>query len=319
MDSVEMASHRGPGTVARRLADRDEEALRVPRRPLARNARRATRTVLVHSGLPTAWARMLPSFLIMGGQRCGTTSLARTLSAHPAMFNALRQREVHYFDLAYWHGLSWYRSHFPLLARARLASRGTWSRPVAFESSPYYLFHPLAPERIHRDLPGVKLLVLLRDPVERAYSAHTHELELGFETEPFERALELESTRLAGEAERILADPGYNSYSHQHYAYRTRGQYVEQLERLERTFGRERIHVMDSGDLFADPEPVYHAALDFLGLPHDSHAAFKRRNARPRSSPMPRRIRSALDEHFRPYDERLAKWLDRVPSWRRIR
>ena len=65
--------------------------------------------------------------------------------------------------------------------------------------------------------------MLVRDPVERAYSAHAHELARGFETEPFERALELEDQRLSGEAERIVADPGYLSHSHQHHAYRAQG------------------------------------------------------------------------------------------------
>lgn len=81
----------------------------------------------------------------------------------------------------------------------------------------------LVAERISRDLPGVKLLVLLRDPVERAYSGHAHEISLGFETEPFERALELEPGRLEGEVERILAGPAYISRSHQHHAYHARG------------------------------------------------------------------------------------------------
>ena len=99
------------------------------------------------------------------------------------------------------------------------------------------MFHPLAGERIRRDLPGVKLLVLVRDPVERAYSAHAHELARGYETEPFERALELEDQRLAGEAERIVAQPGYLSHSHQHHAYLARGRYADQLERLDKLLG----------------------------------------------------------------------------------
>jgi hypothetical protein len=178
------------------------------------------------------------------------------------------------------------------------------------------MFHPLAAERIARDLPGVRLLVLLRDPVERAYSGHAHEVAHGFETESFEAALELEPARLSGQAERIAADPHYFSYSHQHHSYIARGQYVDQLERLERNFGRDRLHVVDSGDFFTDPEAVYDGVLAFLELPNRGYPAFKRRNARPRS-PMPDSVRKALEEHFRPYDERLAAWLGTEPSWRR--
>ena len=279
--------------------------------------KRATHSLVVTAGLPTSRARMLPGFLIVGAQRCGTTSMTRTLSQHPAVVNAAMHKEVHYFDISYDRSLAWYRSHFPLQARARRSAATLNVSPVGFESSPYYMFHPLAPARILRDLPGVKLLVLLRDPVERTYSAHAHEVAHGYETEPYERAMELEESRLAGEAERILADPSYNSHSHQHHSYRARGQYAEQVEHLEELFGRERMHVVDSGDFFADPAPVYDEVLDFLGLPRAGLPDFQPRNARPRSAPMPASIRAALEDHYRPHDERLARWLGRVPSWRR--
>jgi hypothetical protein len=282
------------------------------------SVKQAARLTLVTARLPTSPARMLPSFLIVGAQRCGTTSMSRTLSEHPAVFGAVLAEEVHYFDNGYRRGRAWYRSHFPLTAAARRAARAAGVPPVAFESSPYYMFHPWAPERIARDLPGVRLLVLLRDPVERAYSAHAHEVAHGFETEPFERALELEAARLTGQAERIAADPSYFSYSHQHHAYRARGQYAEQLERLERLFGRERLHVIDSRDFFTEPERAYDGVLEFLGLPNRGYPDFKQRNARPRS-PMPAPVRAALEEHYRPHDERLAAWLGSEPSWRRAR
>jgi Sulfotransferase domain len=264
----------------------------------------------------TGEAGMLPGFLIVGGQRCGTVSMSRVLSQHPAVFGSVLHQEVHYFDTGYARGLAWYRSHFPLRARARMATRtDRVATATAFESSPYYLFHPLAAERISRDLPGVKLLVLLRDPVERAYSAHAHETFLGYETEPFERALELEATRLEGETERIISDPGYASRSHQHHAYRTRGEYAEQLERFDQVFGRDRIHVIDSDAFFTDPEPSYHAVLEFLGLPRRGRPVFKRRNSR-RRAPMRAGQRAALEQHYGPHDQRLAQWLGYQPSWR---
>ena len=263
---------------------------------------------------------MLPGFLIVGGQRCGTTSLARALSWHPAVVPAALHLEVHYFDTGYHHGPGWYRAHFPSPARAARAA-GTPGAPeaglVAFESSPYYLFHPLAAARIARDLPGVKLLVLLRDPVERAYSAHAHEVSLGYESErSFDRALELEDARLDGEAARITASPGYASHSHQHHAYRTRGHYAEQLTRLAAHAGRDNIHVTSSEEFFASPEPAYDAIVDFLGLPRAGYPPFTRRNARPRPAPMNPATRTALDNHYRPHDDHLAQWLGHQPSWR---
>jgi Sulfotransferase domain len=278
-------------------------------------AKRAIHAMSVRTGRLTHRARMLPGFLIVGGQRCGTTSMYRTLSQHPAVLKAVLHKGIHYFDTGYDHGLPWYQGHFPLRARAALTRRAAGEVPLTFESSPYYMFHPLAAERISRDLPDVKLLVLVRDPVERAYSAHAHEIARGFETEPFERALELEDQRLAGEAERIVSQPGYLSHSYQHHGYLTRGRYAEQLERLDKLFGRERVHVVDSGRFFTDPEPVYDGVLEFLGLRQHGYPVFERHNARPRS-PMPDTLRARLDEHFQPYDERLTDWLGHAPSWR---
>ena len=279
--------------------------------------KRAAQTVSVAAGRLTSAARVLPDFLLIGGQRCGTTSMYRTLSAHPAVLKPVLHKGVHYFDTGYGRGPAWYRGHFPLRNTARQAERQTGVRPRVFESAPYYLCHPLAAERIARDLPGVQLIILLRDPVERAYSAYAHELARGYETEPsFERALALEEERLAGEAEKIIADPSYYSHSHQHHAYLDRGRYVDHLERLEKLFGRDRLHVVDSHAFFATPEPVYDAVLDFLGLPHGGYPPFKRHNARERA-PLPDRLRARLHDHYEPYDARLTDWLGHRPSWRK--
>lgn len=268
------------------------------------------------AGRLTHRARMLPAFLIVGAQRCGTTSLYRSLSQHPAVLKPVWHKGVHYFDTHYDRGLAWYQGHFPLSARARRVERATGATALAFESSPYYMFHPLAAERIARDLPAVKLLVLVRDPAERAFSAHAHERARGFETEPFDRALELEAERLEGETERLTSKPSYRSFSHQHHAYRARGRYAEQLERLAWCCGRERVHVIDSGDFFASPEPVFDEVLRFLELPQLGHPTFVRLNARerPAMDPASRRM---LDSYFAPYDAQLAQWLGRQPSWRR--
>ena len=271
------------------------------------------------AGRATAAARMRPAFLIVGAQRCGTTSMFKNLRQHPAVVAPALHKGIHYFDKNYQRGPGWYRGHFPLKATAARLARGAAAGADAVitgESSPYYMFHPLAARRIAADLPDVRLVVLLRDPVERAISAYTHEKARGFETETFERALELEPERIAGERDRMLAEPGYDSVHLQHNAYLTRGQYIEQLEQLEQLFGRDRIHVVDSHDFFERPAPTYAGVLQFLGLPAFDGAVFDQHNARPRS-PMPGDLAARLDAHFRPYDERLQAWLGRAPGWRR--
>ena len=276
---------------------------------------RIAQTVSLVPGRVSSPARMLPDLVIVGAQRCGTTTLFSALSEHPSLLKAAR-KEVHYFDVAYDRGVAWYRAHFALTARAKWIERATGITPIAFEASPYYMFHPLACDRIARDLPEVKLLVLIRDPVQRAHSAHAHEVALGYDDVPFETALELEDVRLQGEVERILSDPLYNSHSHQHHAYRARGEYIEQLERLEALFGRERIHVIDSGEFFKQPERIYDGILEFLELPRRGYPRFDAQNVQPRRA-MPESVRSRLEAHFEPFDARLARWLGRDPSWRR--
>lgn len=268
-------------------------------------------------GRLTASGRVLPTLLIAGGQRCGTTSLYRTLSRHPVVLKPVLHKGVHYFDTGYHRGLPWYRAHFPLRRTADAIARQHGAAPQVFESSPYYLYHPLAPQRIARDLPGCRLLVLVRDPVERAYSQHAHEVARGFETETdFARALALEASRLAGETERLAADPEYRSHSHQHHGYRARGQYIDYLEQAAVHIGRDRIHVVDSGRLFGDPARVYGEIVEFLGLPSHDFPGLERHNARPRTDPVPDYLRQRLADQFAPYDERLARWVGWTPSWR---
>lgn len=281
---------------------------------IARAARRRIRRLSDASVELTSSLRLEPDFLIIGAQRSGTTSLFKTLIQHPLVARPFLRKGVHYFDKRFDHGASWYRGHFPLAAPARLRRYGRGD-PRTGESSPYYMFHPLAAARIARELPEVRLLVLLRDPVERAYSAHSHELARGFETESFERAIELEPGRLDGERDRMLSDPGYESMHWQHNAYLTRGHYVDQLEHLESVLSRDRLLVLDSLTFFTEPAATFDQVCHFLELPPVEGIRFERHNARSRSG-MDAALRSQLEDHFLPYDERLGQWWGREPSWR---
>ena len=136
----------------------------------------------------TVAARLRPSFLIIGAQKCGTTALLRALRLHPLVLAPVR-KEIHYFDHGYDRGPRWYRSHFP-------ARRG--AAYVTGEASPSYLMHPLAPSRAAAFDPDMKLVAILRDPVERALSHHAMTTRKGQETLPFEAAVDAEAERLSG-------------------------------------------------------------------------------------------------------------------------
>ena len=162
-------------------------------------------------GTATAPLRLQPGFIMIGAQRCGTTSLFRALMAHPQVVRPAFHKGINFFDLNYYRGLTWYRGHFPV-ARVAQAATARHGGPMTFEASGYYMYHPFAMERLARDLPRVKLVVMLRDPVERAFSAYKHEYARGYEWESFEKALELEDERLIGEIDRMRADPAYESF-----------------------------------------------------------------------------------------------------------
>ena len=265
-------------------------------------------------GAVTAPLRLQPAFIMIGAQRCGTTSLFRALVGHPQVMSPAFRKGINYFDLNYFRGERWYTGHFPISEIARRHTSG-YGEPMAFEASGYYLYHPFALERMARDLPAVKLVVMLRDPVERAFSAYKHEQARGYEQESFERALELEDERLAGEIDRMRDDPRYESFSHRHHSYLHRGHYAEQLERAFGLFPRSQVHIIDSEAYFGQPEQEYRRLLAFLGLhPFQPPAGFGQHNARPGPA-MPAATRRMLAHHYVPYDEKLAQLLGRPLSW----
>lgn len=203
--------------------------------------------------------RAIPSFVIIGAQRSGTTSLFKYLRQHPSVRMPVR-KEVHYFDQDFGRGVDWYLSHFPTV-------KSMVGGEITGEATPYYLFHPLAARRAASVLPDARLIAMLRDPVERARSHYAHERAKGYETLDLEAALEAEPGRVEPEHQKMLEDPSYQSWDHQNYSYVSRGRYLKQLLEWEKYFPREQMLVLASEELFADPQGVIDRVTGFLGLP----------------------------------------------------
>ena len=251
--------------------------------------------------------RGLPSALIIGAQRSGTTSLFNYLARHPAVLPPLA-KEIHYFDLHYDRGVRWYRGRFPFSHRLR-------RRALTLDASPYYLFHPLAPERAAQLLPDVKLVAVLRNPVDRALSHYQHEVRDGRESLALAEAIDREPERLAGEEARLRREPGYYSYNHHRYSYTARGRYIEQLRRWVEHFPRSSLLVVQSERLFREPATVSAAVCGFLGLPAhrlERYAPFYQGNYDRAMSP---ELRLRLNAHFEPYNRELYGWLGEEFDW----
>jgi hypothetical protein len=275
--------------------------LRAGRRALGRAAR-GSATALRRT---TAWRRPLPAFLIVGAAKAGTTSLHEHLSEHPAV-SAPTTKEIHYFDFSYRRGPGWYRAHFRPPKR---------DGEISGESTPYYLFHPLVPERVARDLPEGRFIAVLRNPIDRAYSQHNHERASGHEDLPFEQAIAAEGERLRGEEERLVADAGYRSFSHQHHSYLARSRYAEQLERWFGYVDRDRFLILSAEDLFEDPQAVVADAQRFLGLEPVPPRDLRARNSRS-YAPIAADVRERLRAEFEPHNRRLYELVGRDFGWK---
>jgi hypothetical protein len=261
----------------------------------------------------TAARRPLPSFIIAGAQKAGTTSLFGYLAEHPQCAASLT-KEVHFFDRTFARGESWYRMHFPLSAAAEYAP-GSDRKRHTFESSPYYMFDPRVPERMRRLLPDVKIIFLLRNPASRAYSHYQHSRRRGREPLSFEGAIAAEDARLIGEHQRLLHEADYQSPAHQRYSYLARGLYVDQLRHWQSYFPAEQMLALQAERMFQQPEPVLHQVLDFLGLERWSPNRFGNRYAGSYSEPMATATREQLKQYFAPHNARLFELLGTRYDW----
>jgi hypothetical protein len=283
----------------------------VPRIPTP--VRRVLRGTLRSYGRATVVFRPLPDFLIIGAQKGGTTALYAYLRWHPQITGP-SFKEVSFFDRHYARGEGWYRAHLPARPRHWLVRQrhGRW--PAVGEASPSYLFHPLAPQRVAGLMPSAKLIAVLRNPVDRAFSHYQHEVALGREQLSFEDALDREDERMRGEVERMLEDASYFSHAWWNYTYVARGRYAEQLERWFAAFPPEQLLVLLSEELLEQPAETYARVLDFLRVDRHTLRSFPRIFAREYDE-MSAATRERLEREFAEPNRRLAELLGRDVPW----
>jgi hypothetical protein len=265
---------------------------------------RWARLAVFPARLATARQRVLPDFLVIGAQRAGTTSLYRYLLQHPDVAPA-RVKEVHFFDDAFARGPAWYRAHFP--RAAALSRPGAARRRITGEATPYYLFHPAVPGRVAALLPDVKLIAILRDPVDRAYSHYWLQRAFGRERLSFEDAVASEDDRLRGDRD----DRG----AHRWFSYLARGIYVDQLVRWGDYVPRGSLLVLESERLLAEPQASLREVTAFLGLSDPPPLARERRHHGKVVAPMREETRARLNDLFEPHNERLFRFLGRDFAW----
>ncbi|MEI8002617.1 MAG: sulfotransferase domain-containing protein [Actinomycetes bacterium] len=266
--------------------------------PLRSAGRRAAYPARFAGRRLTALRRVRPDFLVIGAQKAGTTTLYARLSAHPSVRPALR-KEVHWFDRAHREAAD-LRTYFPLEAEmARCRDRT--GAALTGEATPFLLCHPLAPARARASIPDARILVLLRDPVERAVSGYHHAVRHGHEQRPPEVALDPDRAEPSGAPDDASWWDGDCPVRLR--GYLERGHYVEQLERWLAEFPREQVCFLDPRDLSGGG--AVDRAVEFLGLAPIPGPRGPDRNVGGYVPVAESALERRLRDHFAPHNARL--------------
>ena len=275
--------------------------------------RRLVRRAPLLSRTPSAASRADPNYIVIGFHKCGTSSLHAELVQH-AQIEPGHRKEVHYFESRRfrWIPYSFYRAHFPL--RSELAPGPSSAAKITGEATPGYVYSRRAAERMHRRLPSVRLLVVIRDPTQRAISHYYHEQRMGREARPIEVAL-----RASMSTPSSVESGGDTWLDRRQYA--ARGLFARSLAYWYDLFSDEHILVISLEHLVDARTHTMAMVYEFLGIdPVCNERPFPRENVSPRSDFEPALL-AELDEYYRVPNRELTRMLRRhqpdrpLPPW----
>lgn len=218
-------------------------------------------------GTSARWLRAadhrLPDLLVLGAKKSGSTSLFVDLEQHE-LLRGSRVKEPNFFNRNWRRGERYYRTFFPRDDEVDPAAK-------TFEGTPYYLVHRAVPERVASVLPGARFVVVLRDPVERAWSDHQAHVRRGREVRSFESVVASELAALTGDPDALAGDGSERSIV-------TQGLYHRALVRWFDHHPRESFVIADHRELLERPDEVLASVHAMLGLPSQTVAEPARRN-----------------------------------------
>ena len=237
----------------------------------------------------TASIRKKPTFIIIGAQKCGTTSLAYYLSQHRKVFFS-KQKELHFFNRIKDFSSSWYKTHFPIDLLGKYQHYG--------EATPDYILYPQIPGLIKKLNPNTKIIVLLKDPVSRMVSHYKHNLTQKREWLEMTEAFDVEKYRTNPEIVDVETSKYEVVKDFSNYSYKRKGLYAQQLEKWFEVFDDKDIMVINSEKFFESPEIVFNDVTDFLQLDRCSKIDFTARNVSKLSSVMSEEDSKKYLEYF---------------------
>lgn len=255
--------------------------------------------------LATNRYRQLPSTVIIGAQKAGTTQLYSYLIRHPRCFGGY-PKEIQYFSRFPDRSVGWYRSRFPFARRVAKVDG------ITIEATPAYMAMPQALHHMRQVLPDARLVVLLRDPVDRAFSQYQHQKRRYRELRDFPTVVRSDMQQYKYVPRLGLAR------STEALTFKgcvVRGYYALQLELLWQEYPREQVLIVDSADLFDDTNAVCQRVFDFVGLDRfavQPDKIYNRGHYREKIDPA---MAELLRDHYRPHDELLVELVGRPFRW----
>jgi tetratricopeptide (TPR) repeat protein len=241
-----------------------------------------------------------PDFIIIGAAKCGTSSLFNYLSHHPQILFP-HKKELDFFWKNFDKGIDWYLAQFPAIT----------DRPdfITGEATPNYLRFPLAAQRIKQCFSQVKLIVLLRNPIERAVSWHYHKISSGLATGTIEDAIATEMKQLENWHETDFINTGYRNPDNLLSSL-----YLYQLKVWIDLFGREQLLILQSEDLYNNPDRVMERVFSFLNISVSKLSQYPKINAGSYNS-INDGLRRTLANYFKPYNQLLEEYLEMTFTW----
>lgn len=248
-----------------------------------------------------------PDFLVIGAMKCGTTSLFDYICQHPQV-RAPKSKELHFYDRYRLHGwaVDDYLARFPERQDDILSG----------EATPNYLLHPHIPRLVANDFPDARLIAILRNPVDRAFSQFVQRDRRGKEEHGFGTLIRTEEQVTAAAWQRLFDDPDATGDSVLGHSYLARGRYAEQISRWLKEVPREHLLVLFTEHMASDAQAQMARVFGHLGLEPAEIDARKQLNRRT-YDPMPAEDRAWLEAYFAPYNRALAELLgcDLPPNW----
>ena len=254
--------------------------------------------------------RVLPDFIIIGSMKCGTTSLYYDICEHPCASPAAYD-EIGFFDSNFHLGLNWYRSMFPTKRRIEDIRRKE-GVAITGEDTPFYFWNPVAAKRIQKLLPNIKLITILRNPIDRAYSEYQDLVSSESNSPSFETFIENEiNTRRKDSS--LITEENFEIFN-QKNSYLLKGIYVDQLKIWAGLFPKEQIFTLSTENLNSEPITTLESVFQYLNLP-DYKIKNIQRQKQKKYVPMNSQTRKILIEFFKPHNERLFKFIGKKIDW----